>query len=131
MSETQFTHGDDDDLPRTLKREKEARARDQLAREILNAPRTSYGAPSPPPAPDGQYFQAPPASVLPPGDLPQVSVARFEVPFLKMVTFYLKAVIAGVPALLLLMAILWGIGHLLQTFLPWLVKMRILITFPG
>lgn len=134
MSETNLMQANDDDLPRTLKREKEARARDQLARDILNAPRTTYGigpasAPASPDASSMVYPAAP--SMLPPGDFPQVSVARFEVPFLKMVTFYLKAVVAAIPALILLMLILFAIGQVAQTFLPWLVKTRILISFPG
>lgn len=133
MSETNLMQTNDDDLPRTLRREKEARARDQLARDILNAPRATYHASgSGVPGPDIAAMSYPTNSAaLPPGDFPQVSVARFEVPFLKMVTFYLKAVIAAVPALVLLMLILWGIGQVAQTFLPWLIKMRILISFPG
>lgn len=132
MSDTSLMQANDEDLPRTLKREKEARARDQLAREILNAPRTGYSSAAAPPSaePTTMAYPASP-SMLPPGELPQVSVARFEVPFLKMVTFYLKAVVAAIPALILLMMILWAIGQVAQTFLPWLVKMRILITFPG
>lgn len=134
MSETNLMQANDDDLPRTVKREKEARARDQLAREILNAPRTGYHTASPQAAstidPQPMAYPAAP-SMFPPGDFPQVAVARFEVPFLKMVTFYLKAVVAAIPALVLLMLILWAIGQVAQTFLPWLVKMRILISFPG
>ena len=43
MSEAPLTSGGDDDLPRTVRQQKEARARDQMAREILNAPRPAYG----------------------------------------------------------------------------------------
>jgi hypothetical protein len=39
-------------------------------------------------------------------------------------------VLAAIPAILLLGAILWGLGTLAQMYLPALVKMRILITFP-
>ena len=34
-------------------------------------------------------------------------------------------------SLLLLGAMLWGIGHLIQKFFPHLVKMQILIWFPN
>jgi len=48
-----------------------------------------------------------------------------------MVGFFLKAALAAIPAILLLTALLWGLGQLAQTYLPCLVRMRILITFPG
>ncbi len=124
-----------DDLPRTFRREKEARARE--ARE--RAAQERAAAPSLSASPDG-YGQAP-QSVAPhprvhadPDQSPVLtdmpypaSVRRFDVPFLHLVTFFLKAVIAAIPALILLTVILWFAGSALQTYFPDLVKMKILI----
>ena len=151
MSETPITMGSEEDLPRTVRQQKEARARDQMAREILNAPRPAYNhgqnrsansaAASAASAAStitnhmaADYSRASEfdgANTLPPGEYPPATVARLDVPFLHLVVFCLKAVLAAIPALLLLMLILWGVGQIAQMYLPWLVKMRILITFPG
>jgi len=151
MSETPITMGSEDDLPRTVRQQKEARARDQMAREILNAPRPAYNQGSSRTAAAGSASsQASASSIsnhmagdygrsgdfgagnqMPPGEFPSATVARLEVPFLHLVAFCLKAVLAAIPALLLLMLILWGVGQIAQMYLPWLVKMKILITFPG
>lgn len=136
MSDPHYASSQDDDLPRTVKREKEARARDQLAREILNNPRQSYGQPQHSgghshdlDTPQSAYRDLPPA--LGPGEHPEVTVAHFNVPFMRLVTFFLKAVLAAIPALILLTLILWSMGQLAQKYLPWLVKMKILISFPN
>ena len=60
-----------------------------------------------------------------------VTVTRLNVPFGNLVTFFLKAVFAALPALIMLMVVLWTIGEVLQRYFPWLLKMRILIQFPG
>ncbi|NOU06436.1 MAG: hypothetical protein HOO99_09660 [Hyphomicrobiaceae bacterium] len=142
MSDPHYASSQDDDLPRTVKREKEARARDQLAREILNNPRQSYGQQTHASGqsysanlshdldtPNSNYRDLPPA--LGPGEHPEVSVAQFNVPFVRLVAFFLKAVLAAIPALILLALILWSMGQIAQKYLPWLVKMRILISFPN
>ncbi len=59
------------------------------------------------------------------------TVHRFDVPFGHLVTFFLKAVIAAIPALILLMAILFGLGKAFALFFPDLAKMKILIGFGG
>ena len=126
-----------DDLPRTFRREKEARARearDRAAQERAAAPSLSA-------SPDG-YGSAPSAAQprvqadpdLAPmiADMPYpASVRRFDVPFLHLVTFFLKAVVAAIPALILLMIILWSGGAALKAFFPDLIKMKILIGFQG
>ena len=121
--------GDDpvDDLPRTFRREKEARereARDRVAREKAPVPSLSQ-------TPDAYVEPAPQvAPVI--ADMPYPAVVRrFDVPFLHLVTFFLKSVLAAIPALFLLGVILWFGGHLLQGLFPDLVKMKILISFPG
>jgi hypothetical protein len=134
MSEPQLSltaDADFDDLPRTVRRERDARAREAREREarerdvslnrddtLRDTPRfinrdTSYSRPA--------Y-----------GDDPiPATVKRFDVPFLRLVTFFIKAVLAAIPALLLLGALLWFAGHVLQTQFPELIKMKILITFPN
>jgi hypothetical protein len=156
MADTPYSTDESNDLPRTVRQQKEARARDQMAREILNAPRPAYQreVPAPPPAqtpaqrPAAQQpYTAPlsdtlaadsgraeaysPAASFPPGEYPATAVKRFDVPFTHLVGFFLKCAVAAIPASLLLGAILWGLGHLAQTYLPWLIKMQVLITFPG
>ena len=152
MAETNFPPlGDEsfDDLPRTFRREKEARAkeaRDRAAQERAAAPTLStkpdsFGGDSL--RPDIQR-QAP-ASLAPQprvqtdtdyapelADMPYpASVRRIDVPFMHLVKFFLKAVIAAIPALILLTVILWLFGSALQAFFPNLVKLKILIGFQG
>ncbi len=152
MAETPYSAGDGEDLPRTVRQQKEARARDQMAREILNAPRPAVQREAAQPSPRAQPQAAAPAAAplaadysraqgyaqdypapgrAPPGDAPPATITRLQVPFWHMVGFFLKAALAALPAILLLTVLLWGLGQLAQTYLPWLVKMRILITFPG
>lgn len=121
-----------DDLPRTFRREREARERE--ARERAAAERAA--APSLP-TPDDYAAGGPQPQVysdpsLAPAieDMPYpASVRRFDVPFLHLVGFFLKAVIAAIPALILLTVILWFAGAALQALFPELVKMKILIGF--
>lgn len=122
-----------DDLPRTFRREKEARARE--ARE--RAAQERAAAPSLPTGSDDYGRHQPPifrASDVEPriGDIPfPAAVRRFDVPFLHLVQFFLKAVLAAIPALILLGVILWFAGALLQAAFPQLIKMKILISFPN
>ena len=112
--------GDPDDLPRTLRREREARereARERQAREMRE--RAAAGA----------YHSFGPrvseGTSAPPG-----VVTRLDLPFLHLAAFFLKAVFAAVPALIVLGFLLWGAGHALLNWFPDLVKMQILILFP-
>jgi len=61
----------------------------------------------------------------------RVTVARFDVPFGRLVLFFLKAVLAAIPALILLGVLLYGGGQLLKMFFPWLVQAEILVRFPN
>lgn len=136
MSEADFgPFGDEnmDDLPRTFRREREARAREareRAARERAAAPSLSTpedyavaGGPQP-------MVHADPALSPVIEEIPYPAVVRrFDVPFLHLVTFFLKAVIAAIPALILLTVILWFAGAALQSVFPELVKMKILIGF--
>ena len=123
-----------DDLPRTFRREKEARAREareRAAKERAAAPSLPDGGRS-----DGlsgpQIYRS--ADVAPRlGDeMPfPASVRRFDVPFLRLVIFFVKAVLAAIPALILLGIVLWFAGAALEAIFPSLIKMKILISFPN
>lgn len=124
---------EDDDLPRTFRREKEARAREALER----AAQERAAAPLLPNGLDGRFAPAAPQLSVRADqqpvieDLPYPAVVRaFDVPFFNMVYFLLKAVVAGIPALILLTVILWFFGIILQAVFPDLVKMKILLSFP-
>ena len=112
MSEPAFTLTADDDLPRTLRREREARERQAREQTVV-----SMAIPAEERA--NLAFAAPAATVT-----------DFDVPFPKLVAFFLKAVLAGIPALLLLTVLLWLFGQGLQTFFPQLLKLKILIYMP-
>lgn len=124
----------DDDLPRTFRREKEARAREareRAAQERAAAPSLPAGTEAPYRQPEPQIYSAPThAPDL--SDLPvPASVRRLDIPFVHLMKFFLKAVLAAIPALFLLGVILWMGGAALQAFFPDLVKMKILISFPN
>ena len=124
-----------DDLPRTFRREKEARAREakeRADRERAAAPSLSSAPDLKPAAASPKIYAEPIAAEPAATDVPYPAVVRgFDVPFLHLVKFFLKAVFAAIPALILLTAILWLLGGLLQAFFPDLVKMKILIGFGG
>ena len=111
--------GGPDDLPRTLRREREAQreARERAAEQAYapEPPMSAY-------APEAVgYGMAP----------PRVTVTRIEIPFLRLMAFFVKAVFAAVPALIILGVMLWGMGQMLTTYAPWLIKLKILITIPN
>lgn len=129
---------DPDDLPRTFRREKEARereARERAARERAAAPTLSsnpdpYAAPAAHAAPK-IYAEPAAAGAVRPGSSAEIAmpaiVRAIDVPFLQLVKFFIKAVVAAIPAIILLMVVLWGIGQVLELAFPDLVKMKILI----
>lgn len=135
MTDTNFpltADSDFDDLPRTLRREKEARARE--AREARDRERqerdkrtmdATFGDPP-------SYLARTRAVPAVYGDDPvAAAVHRFDVPFLHLVGFFLKSVLAAIPALILLGVILYFAGKGLEAYYPELVRMKIMITFPG
>lgn len=154
MSYPMIADGGPDDLPRTLRRERDAREREAREREAAEraqaereqlamgtgtgpagmAPSAIGPVPITSPArmadPDGMY-------AVPHGypsgleaAMPAV-VTRYDVPFLHLVAFFFKVALAAIPALLFIGALVWGAGHLLQIYFPWLVKAQILIHFPN
>ncbi len=120
--------GEMDDLPRTLRREKEARMRQAREREAIAA-----GLAAPHPDPMGYAGTSSDAYATAYGqdETYPAAVRSIEVPFFRLVAFFLKAVIAAIPALLLLGVILWLAGQALETAFPELLKMKILISFPN
>lgn len=122
MAEPRFA--DDDDLPRTFRREREAREREQRERDLEQPAPTGHG-PDPvgtlgtaqagasgvgyahEPYDDGRAF----------GDTRAV-VTRFDVPFAHLVMFSIKAVFAAFPALLILGLLFWGTGEALRVAVP-------------
>jgi hypothetical protein len=111
---------DVDDLPRTLRREREVRQRE--ARERENKARAAtlthdFGASEA--QRDIPAFAAAPATVV-----------RFDVPFTHLMGFFIKSVFAAIPALIILGVLLWYAGLALKTFFPELVHTEILIRIP-
>ncbi len=132
MTDTNFpltADSDFDDLPRTFRREKEARAREaREARERQEREKRSMdGSLGEPPTYLARTRPAPAAY----GDEPvAAAVQRFDVPFLHLVVFFMKCVLAAIPALILLGVILYFAGKGLEAAFPELVRMKIMITFP-
>jgi len=132
MTDTNFpltADADFDDLPRTLRREKEARAREAREREQRAREHSSMdSARGDPPS----YLSRPRQSPVPYGDDPvPAAVQRFDVPFVSLMLFLVKVVLAAVPALIVLGTMLYAMGKGLEAYFPDLVRMKILITFPG
>jgi hypothetical protein len=122
MAEPTLSMHSDDDLPRTIRREREAKeAREREAREREARERFSMER-----QPIQSFERAAPYAF----GAPAGPVAALDVPFSKLAGFFVKAVLAAIPALILLMALLWLVGHGLQLFFPDLVKLKVLIYMP-
>lgn len=135
-----------DDLPRTLRREKEAREREARERQAADRAQdvretlpmgsgaggdrlTATVADS---GIDRGIYAVPDPGFIPVAEpLMPASVQRIDVPFKDLVLFFLKAVIAAIPALIALTVIMWVGGQILKFLFPWLVKAQILIHFPN
>ena len=111
MSEPSLSMTADDDLPRTIRRERDAREREARERAAVVA--------TGPTALERDGFAAPAATVT-----------DFDVPFTKLMMFFIKAVFAAIPALLLLTIMLWLFGKGLETVYPQILGMKIQIYIP-
>ncbi len=114
-----------EDLPRTLRREKEARERATREREAKARAATlthDFGASERRDRPHAAYSA---------DEAGGMAVTRFEVPFGHLMLFSIKAVLAAIPALALLGVLLWFAGALLKAYYPELIHMQVLITFPN
>ena len=109
MAEPTLSMTADDDLPRTIRRERDARAREAREREARERELSAT-----PVQHEASFAMAGPGIVT-----------DFEVPFARLMTFFIKAVFAGIPALVMLTALLWLFGQGLQSFFPQLLKMKI------
>ena len=121
-----------DDLPRTLRREREARERAGQPLPVTS-PQTATPATAPHMAlgAHGAHGGSVPDPALPEGvAMSGTTVTDIRVPFLRLMMFCFKLVFAAIPALILLGALLWLAGHLLMLYAPWLVKLQILIRVP-
>lgn len=119
--------GGPDDLPRTLRREREARLAEAREREVRERSSTlthGFGASDP----EYKTHTQPHASELQPV---AAEVTRLDVPFFHLMFFFIKAVFAAIPALFILGVLLWLAGDVLQMLFPWLIKTQILIQFPN
>lgn len=113
MPEPHFAAADDD-LPRTFRREREAREREARQCGIGRfAPDLSRD--------EVIYEDRSPGSGV---------VERLQIPFFHLMGFCFKVAFAAIPALILLTALLWLGGQALTVFFPQLGKMQILIHFP-
>jgi hypothetical protein len=99
---------DDDDLPRTFRRAREAQERQRVEADPNLA---AYGELDP--------------TAPRPG-----TVTRFKVPFFSLMFFFIKAVIAAIPAIFLLFAIMGGISIAMKPFASWL-PVNVEIRLPG
>lgn len=131
MPEPHFATTMDDDLPRTLRRERDARERQAREREAAERAQMDEPAPSFLTSPTLEERRAPEPARMMPAPADGSTVRRLDIPFMHLVGFFMKATLAAIPALVMLMIILWGIGEIAQRAFPWLIQMRILIHFPG
>jgi hypothetical protein len=113
MPEPTFSMTADDDLPRTIRRERDARERQAREREARE--RETVAAPMPSMDRDGDLDMPAPRS----------TVTDIDVPFFRLMMFFIKAVFAAIPAMVALTALLWLLGQGLQSYFPQLVKMKI------
>jgi hypothetical protein len=122
MPEPMLSMTVDDDLPRTIRRERDARQREAREREARDDRERLSSSPAPARRePDPDFAPAPAGAA---------TVVDFDVPFAKLAMFFMRAVFAALPALLVLTAILWAFGQGLQMFFPQLLKMKVLIYMP-
>jgi hypothetical protein len=126
MPEPTFSMTVDDDLPRTIRRERDAQreAREREAREREARERTSRERHATAPEPVLESAGGPEMPA------PAATITDFDVPFAKLTMFFIRAAFAAIPALIILMAFLWVFGQALQAFFPQLLKMKILIYMP-
>ena len=110
----------DDDLPRTFRREREAREREARAREAhereADVIEPAFLRRD---APHQHRMIAEPANE-----------GLLQIGFLRLMAFCIKAVFAAIPAILILAVLLWLGGQALATFFPHLPRMQILVHFP-
>jgi hypothetical protein len=124
MAEPVLSMDADDDLPRTIRRERDAKearereARQRDARERLSTEPSGFTVFEP-----QMRYQA--AAAAPAG-----AAVGLDIPFSKLMAFFVKAVFAAIPALIILTALLWISAVGLQVLFPDLVKLKVLVYMP-
>jgi hypothetical protein len=127
VADTNFAMmGEADDLPRTLRREKEAReraAREAEARKRNATLTHDY---------DNNHRAAADDRAARAGEFAAGGgvVTGFDVPFLALMQFFIKAVFAAIPALIILAVMLWFAGAALKSAYPGLVHTEVVIRVP-
>ncbi len=127
MAEPQF--GSDDDLPRTFRRERENRDREAAMAAAAQQAQTrlhEQGAGTGRPEHAGYHDAGAPYAALPDTG----TVTRLDIPFGHLVNFFLKAVIAAIPALILLTGVMIAGGQVLKAFVPQFRQFEIIIKTP-
>jgi hypothetical protein len=128
VADTDFAMmADADDLPRTLRREREAReraARETEARKRNATLTHDYDARHDSAAVSDRRAHRQDAGAA------AGVVTGFDVPFFQLVRFFIKAVFAGVPALIILAVMLWFAGAALKSAYPGLVHTEVVIRVP-
>ena len=127
MTEPNFAASADfDDLPRTLRREREARERAKREEEARKRNATLT-----------HDYDANRASASDIADRPVPMagtaagvVTGFEVPFFHLMRFFIKAVFAAIPALIILGVLLWFAGAALKSAYPGLIHTEVVIRVP-
>lgn len=130
MSVPLTADGDMEDLPRTFRREKEARAREAREREARERDALPSGLSTPQPEPAAYVSQATYPG-YPSDEAVPAAIRSIDVPFFRLMWFFIKAVFAAIPALIILGVLLWLGGQALEAAFPELLKAKILITFPN
>lgn len=129
MANSDYSLASDEDLPRTLRREKAAREREAQGRTLGHGDGLGGGDIGLRADPDGNYGHA--VHNDPVRRDEEVTVRWLRIPFFHLMFFFIKAVLAAIPALILLGALLWLAGDILMATFPELVKMQILIKLPN
>jgi hypothetical protein len=123
--------GGPDDLPRTFRRERDAQ-REQRERESRERAAAEQAfAPTPEPAfgPEPGFDAYAAHAYAVPGE-PGV-VTALKIPFFRLVFFFIKAVFAAIPALILMGIMLWAAGEVLRAYRPDLIQWQLVVTpFP-
>ena len=137
MAEPRLSMMADEDLPRTFRREKEAREREAREREAREREAQEREHREPPPTlqpptvePATEYDYAADGPFEGTYEPEPVAVSRLEIPFLHLMLFFIKAVFAAIPALILLVIVAYLIGETLQSFIPWMRQFEIVIRPP-
>ena len=113
MAEPRFA--DDDDLPRTLRRERDARERELRERDNASFADEKAERQS------GPHAGSTPAYAYdygPAGSDGGVTVTRLAIPFTHLMMFFMKAVVAAIPALIVMALVFWGAGEALRFAVP-------------